>query len=299
MSKKKNAEPAQGAEAFEAYYGNLFGERWTALRQSFFEDPLYCAYPGMEDCSALKNSADPYFLDAGSAFAACCLPVDSAERILDMCAAPGGKTLMIASLMPEGAKMVSNEYSRDRYSRLQKVCADYLSPQVLENQKITCFDGATWCRFEPAAYDAILLDAPCSSERHVLNDPKYLEQWSPSRIKNLAVKQWSLLSSAYLSLKPGGWLLYSTCALSPKENDEVVLRLRKKYHDSSIAEIDFKTVKEKLLRLFGEDSVFAEDSLAPEKTEAGWHILPDVQKGAGPLFFSLIRKGQSDQDATE
>ena len=69
------------------------------------------------------------------------------------------------------------------------------------------------------------LDVPCSSERHVFADEKYLDMWSPSRIKSLAIEQWALLSSAYRLLRNDGFLLYSTCALNPKENDLFIVSL--------------------------------------------------------------------------
>ena len=107
---------------------------------------------------------------------------------------------------------------------------------INNNIQITGNDGSLICKKTDKKFDSILLDAPCSSERHVYNSPKHLEQWTASRVKNLSFTQWSLLSSAFLSLKEEGFILYSTCALAQEENDGVVKKLLKKYAKSDFEE---------------------------------------------------------------
>ncbi len=276
MSKKDQKK--SGAQAFDEYFYEFYAERWHDLKTAFAEDPAYVSFR--------KDNCQEYFLDSASGLAACCLPISSAFRILDMCAAPGGKSLVIASRMNQDASLKSNEFSKERYIRLKKNIEYCLPPSVSERVSVTCFDGATWCKFEKDSYDAILLDAPCSSERHVWNDPSYLKQWTPARIKNLAMKQWSLLSSAFLCLKSGGSLLYATCALSPDENDGPVRKLLKKYPDSMVKQIDFEEVENQYQRVFSIGS----NITSAEKTAYGYHILPDSNHGAGPLYFCLIQK---------
>lgn len=275
VAKKKDTVP--GDQAFDAYFQSFFGNRWDELKKSFATEPLYRTI-SHEGCSE-------YHLDAASALAACCLPVAGAERILDMCAAPGGKSLITASRMDPAAELKSNEFSKDRYIRLKKNMETCIPQEISQRVTVTCFDAATWCKFEKDIYDAILLDAPCSSERHVWNDMTYLKQWTPARIRNLAMKQWSLLSSAFLCLKSGGKMLYATCALSPDENDGPVKKLLKKYPEASVSPVSFEAAEEAFMGLFG-----AVSGLKPEQTEFGYHVLPDVNNGAGPLYFCLIEK---------
>ena len=109
--------------------------------------------------------------------------------------------MVLASLMEDGAFLRCNERSFERTKRLERVVQEHLSEEKRERVKISCGDGALLCKKESQSYDAILLDAPCSSERHVLNDPKYLAEWSPARVKSLAMQQWALLSSAYSYFK--------------------------------------------------------------------------------------------------
>jgi 16S rRNA C967 or C1407 C5-methylase (RsmB/RsmF family) len=264
---KKDKNTKTGVEAFEKYYSELYGERWASLRAALLDKSRQLEYSN----SLLK----PYYLDIGSVRAAMTLPLENAEKIADFCAAPGGKSLVIATLMMKNATLVSNERSRERKNRLKKVLDEHLKEDVRSRVSVLGFDASRWCNYERNAYDRILLDVPCSSERHVIADAKYLSQWSPARIRNLATTQWALLSSAFLVLKNGGYMVYSTCALSNAENDDVISKLIKKY-----PEVDIVPLEEK-----GENGL-----CDGEKTEYGIHVLPDKQNGAGPLFFSLIHK---------
>lgn len=265
----KQKDRRSGSELFESYYGDLFGDRWTHLRQSLLEEPVYLSYQA--------GGTEPYFLDPGSVLAAQSLPLSGAKRLLDMCAAPGGKTLVLANNMDGDARLDSNERSADRKQRLDHVVANSLPSEKAARVRTSCSDAATWCRRQRECYDRILLDAPCSSERHVLTDPKYLALWTPNRVKSLAMEQWALLSSGWRLLAKGGFLVYATCALSPKENDEVVGRLFEKFDDAVCSTIDFSAQP-------------IDCHLVPEKTKYGYQVLPDACAGAGPLYFALLQK---------
>ena len=285
MSKKStNAKASKqgklsGAEGFELYYSELYGQRWQALKESFAGEGSAVEYK-------ITGAEKSYFLDSASVLAALCLPLDGASDILDLCAAPGGKTLVLASRMPEDAQLSSNERSPERKHRLSVVVQTCLPPSVSERVKTSCSDGATWCTRQTECFDRILLDAPCSSERHVIADPKYLNSWSPSRIKTVTTEQWALLSSAYRLLRPEGILLYSTCALCPEENDGMIARLYKKFNkdDSAFTLLEPKPELSQI-------SAFTDITLPDyEKTEYGYMIMPDRQNGAGPIYFSIIKK---------
>lgn len=274
-------ETCSGEELFEQYYSELFGERWEKIKNAFQKEPDYCAI----GCS---GSEEKYYIDAASVLCAGCLPVVGAENILDMCAAPGGKTLIIASRMGENSVMLANERSKDRYCRLSKVIKTFLPESVSNRVGLSCADGSVLCRNEKnrERFDSILLDAPCSSERHVFNDRKYLAQWTKSRVKSLYMTQWSLLSSAFLMLKKDGHILYSTCALADEENDGVISRLLKKYDSATVLEIDIAEKKFELMNQF----CWLDHLPDTERTNFGYRILPDVSDGAGPIFFCLIKK---------
>lgn len=271
-----------GPEGFEAYYSELYGERWLNLKEAFSKENQAVEYhvPGAEKS---------YFLDSASVLAALCLPLENAENILDLCAAPGGKTLVLASRMSDNAKLSSNERSAERKHRLSVVVETCLPSTISERITVSCSDGSTWCTRQTECFDRILLDAPCSSERHVIADPKYLNTWSLSRIKTVSMEQWALLSSAYRLLEAGGILLYSTCALCPQENDEMIERLFKKFNKDNQSfellspEYNIEEIK----------SCCKIDVPDFEKTKYGYQILPDKQGGAGPIYFSIIKKLKS------
>ncbi len=286
----------RGGAGFEQYYSSLFGGRWPLLKEAL----LKAATP----VPFYAGGEETYYLDSASILAALTLPLEGAKNILDMCAAPGGKSLVLASRMEADARITCNERSFERCQRLRRVIATHLAEDVKERVTVTCGDAAVLCKKQGAVYDAILLDAPCSSERHVLTESKYLADWSPSRIKTLSMQQWALLSSAYRLLKEDGFILYSTCALNPLENSEVIQRLVKKFPDAllygrkEIAAIQETACKKNQSLLNGialpdYESVFAGDfsDVSDIKgPEIGFSILPDRQGGAGPIYFCLIKK---------
>ena len=262
-----------GSDGFDAYYSELYGDRWKNLKQSLYGESHYVEWKP-------DYTENTYFLDSASVLTAYSLPLANAKNILDMCSAPGGKSLILAHRMERTAQLLCNERSSQRRNRLVNVLNTHLSEEIRERVKVSSNDGSIMCKKESEAFDAILLDAPCSSERHVLTDTKYLDQWTSSRIKNLSIAQWALLSSAFRLLKTGGKLVYSTCALAKLENDEVVRKLTKKFDNAKVQQIDFSAIT----------SCCSHTLPIAEKTEFGYHVLPDTQNGAGPLYFSLIEK---------
>jgi 16S rRNA (cytosine1407-C5)-methyltransferase len=268
----KDAKPrgpagaAGGAEAFRQHYADIFGERWPALEAALAAEPDSVAFrPG--------GSPEPYYMDSASIFAAGSLELPPEGRILDACAAPGGKSLVLASRLAPGMSLVANELSADRRRRLRDVLDRHLSPDLRMRVQVTGRDAASLCRSMPSAFDAILLDAPCSSERHVLADAAALARWSPARVRGLAVRQWALLSSALIMLKEGGCLVYSTCALGAEENDRIAARAERKLGR----------------KIAFDRPVYAGPGEA-EETEYGIAVLPDRARGAGPMYVCRIRK---------
>lgn len=287
--KQSRPKKITGEQAFDSFYSALFGGRWEALKKALFSQPVY-AELSFEGCES-------YFLDPASIVAALCLPVSGPGKILDLCAAPGGKTLVLCGTSGSNVSLYANERSPSRKNRLSKVISSSLPAELSSRVKISCGDGCVWCRRESECYAGILLDAPCSSERYVLNDKKYLDKWSPSRIKSVCAEQWALLSCAYRLLQAGGHLLYATCALCPSENDMAVSRLAKKFPEAAVIreEAVRKTFLENKGALSARVSCPAGAEIErifslAERTESGFHILPDRANGTGPLYFSLIQK---------
>jgi 16S rRNA C967 or C1407 C5-methylase (RsmB/RsmF family) len=251
-----------GATRFNRFYESIYQERWPLLKEALLKESTPIALEGDND--------PPYYMDEASIIAASYLPVKSDDSLLDMCAAPGGKSLILASKLQNSGHLVCNDRSSTRRSRLHNVLHTYLQPSMVERVSITSHDATKWSLYETNAYDAILLDAPCSSERHVLQKKKALDQWSERRTKMLSIQQFAMLASALEAVKVGGYILYSTCSISPLENQQVVEKLEKKRKDRY-------------------EIVTLDDTIG-ERLSAGTIILPDVKDNLGPLYFCLIRR---------
>jgi 16S rRNA (cytosine1407-C5)-methyltransferase len=249
---------------FERYYSRLYGPRWGALKKSLLEQ-----YPGALFDEGLVR---PYRLNYASVLAARSLRLPENGLILDACAAPGGKSLVIAARMGAEAGLVANEFSRERRRRLEEVLAAHLDETVRRRVRVSGFDAAAWGgkKSEQGRFQAVLLDAPCSSEAHVLGKAAALAAWTPARPRFLARRQWALLSAAFRLLAPGGSLVYATCALTEEENDGVARRLPEKYGPQVEPE--------------------APDFAEGEKTAWGRIILPDQSGGLGPMYVARFRK---------
>ncbi len=264
-----------GKDGFEKYYKEKFNERWDGLKAALLAESKQVAYT--------ENLLQPYYLDYASIQAALALPKLEIGICLDMCAAPGGKTLVLSNTMGKDVEIIANELSADRRNRLINVLDEHLPAEKRQQIRVTGYDASKMSKYGQNLYDRILLDAPCSSERHVLQKEKYLIQWTENRIKGLAQRQWSLLSAAFLILKPQGYLVYSTCALSELENDGVLEKLLKKYKNS----VELIPAKNNKLSEIDKETTI---NTLYEKTKYGNIFLPDRAKGAGPIFFSVIKK---------
>ena len=265
MKKKKQ----NGAENFNNYYSLIYGERWDALKNAFTQKPDYFEIN--------KGLLAPYYIDKASLFPVKALDILPGQNILDMCAAPGGKTLLIALANGESGVVTANDRSASRRKRLISVLDASLPLDLRKTVKVTAHDASLWGLYEKNIYDRILLDAPCSSERHVYVSEPHLKLWSPSRIKQLASRQFAMLAAALDAVKPLGKIVYSTCSISSEENNGIIEKLFKK--------------REKLFKI--EDMVFdfgTDFEIKTEKSEFGYYILPDKNNGAGPMFFSVIVK---------
>ncbi len=307
MSSRGKAAP-DGAQRFEESYKIFFGDRWESLRESlkrsekqvlrknkFSNKPssfLGCQ-PFAPDIywqsldSPLRPERgddqllDAYIMDPASLAPVWALHVKPGQRVLDLCAAPGGKTLVLSEALflagESSGELVANDLSPDRRERLIKVLQQYIPRGIREGKIfVTGKDGVQFGLQQPESFDRILLDAPCSGERHLLENTEELEHWSPRRSEGLAMRQYSLLCSAWLALKPGGRIVYSTCALSELENDAVVRKFLKKKKPELIHSEEGASLSGALME-------------AAEKTEYGWHFLPD-RSGIGPIYFAVLEK---------
>ncbi|HIY47531.1 MAG TPA: rRNA cytosine-C5-methylase [Candidatus Alistipes faecigallinarum] len=140
-------------------------------------------------------------------------------RILDLCAAPGGKTTFYASLVGQTGLVVANEIDRRRAA----VLADNVRKWGLGNTAVTACDPQAVCDFE-AWFDVVAVDAPCSGEGMFRKDPEARAAWSEANVRMCAARQDTILREAWRALKPGGMLLYSTCTFNREEDEGALER---------------------------------------------------------------------------
>lgn len=276
-----------GMIEFEKFYSEMWGERWPDLlqaiqipekqvaRRNLFlagEGPLWLTdFDFKEIPRDSEGLLQYYVLDLASIYAAQALAVQPGDMVLDMCAAPGGKTLILAEALQDEGELSANEMSEARRDRLKKVIQQYIPRSVRDRVWITGKDGGKFALSHKDKFDRILVDAPCSGERHLLLNKTEMHEWKPARSEKLAQRQYALLTAALLAVRVGGRIVYSTCSISSWENDDVIARLLKKKA--------------------GQFSVVETDCPQPqaEKTQFGWQFLPDRSK-MGPIYYSVLQK---------
>ena len=161
------------------------------------------------------QQGDFYIQDPSTLLAVRELDPQPGETILDLCAAPGGKTAFIAQLMKNDGRIVAHDIAEERLKLVRENCA---------RLGISCVDTTTSLPFalSPLSYDKILVDAPCSNSGVLRRRVDLRWRIKPEEFHRLQVIQLGLLRCAASLLKPGGTLVYSTCSLEPEENSAVV-----------------------------------------------------------------------------
>ncbi len=157
-----------------------------------------------------------YLQDPSAMAVAGALEYKEDMRILDLCAAPGGKSGAVAARM-KGGLLLANDVSSARARALQH----NLERLGVGNAIITSLEPQALCSALPAYFDAVLIDAPCSGEGMFRKDPQAIADWSKEHVRACAQRQQAILESAWRAVAKGGQLVYSTCTFSREENEEV------------------------------------------------------------------------------
>ncbi len=181
------------------------------------------------------HDAGLYYLQEPSAMApAALLEPRPGERILDLCAAPGGKTTQIAGRMQNRGLLVCNEIHPKRAA----VLSGNVERLGIANALVLNEHPARLAERFPAFFDRVLVDAPCSGEGMFRKHDAAWADWSPETVAMCARRQAEILDSAAAMLRPGGRLVYSTCTFSPEENEGTVSAFLRRHPDFSVAAAD-------------------------------------------------------------
>ncbi len=148
-----------------------------------------------------------------------CTP-EMTVTLLDACAAPGGKTTAAIDALPEGSVVVANEYVPSRAAILRENAIKWGYPGIIVTRGDTRDIGKLHDTF-----DIVMADVPCSGEGMMRKDDDAVAQWSEGLIEECAERQWEIVCNLWNSLRPGGYMIYSTCTFNRRENEETVSRI--------------------------------------------------------------------------
>ncbi len=166
-----------------------------------------------------------YVQDPGAMATAECLDIQPDWWVLDLCAAPGGKTSQIKNKLGPNGLLIANEIIPSRC----KILTGNVERLGFTNMATTCLDPARLAALFPQTFDLIMVDAPCSGEGMFRKDDTAIREWSQENVLRCAARQKEILDRAVAALRPGGMIVYATCTFSLEENEMVVDHILKKY----------------------------------------------------------------------
>lgn len=237
---------------------------YLPTRPSFTFDPLFhagCYYPQEASSMFVEQVFKQY--------------VDGDVYVLDLCAAPGGKSTHIASLISDRSVLVSNEVIRTRAN----ILSENITKLGNQNVVVTNNDPADWGNIT-SFFDVMLVDAPCSGEGMFRKDADAVDEWSLSNVRLCKNRQQQILTNVWDTLKPGGILIYSTCTYNASENEDNVQWI-------------VETLNAEPLQLELDEEWGITGALKGNLPV--YRFLPHKTKGEG-FFMAVFRKTETDDD---
>jgi len=235
---------------------------YLSKRPSFTLDPLF-------------HAGAYYVQEASSMFLAAALQqtIDASQpiKVLDLCAAPGGKSTLIQSVISNDSLLVSNEVIKTRVTILSENIAKWGCDNVI----VTNNDPKDFQRLQNF-FDVIVVDAPCSGSGLFRKDPDAINEWSEQNVQLCGQRQQRILADIMPSLKEGGILIYSTCSYSKEEDEEIADWLTEKFRVESI-------------RLKVDTAWGIVETQSAKHYTYGYRFYPDKVKGEG-FFIAAFKK---------
>ncbi|XP_020033223.1 5-cytosine rRNA methyltransferase NSUN4 [Castor canadensis] len=229
---------------------------------------------------------DYYLLDAASLLPVLALGLQPGDIVLDLCAAPGGKTL---ALLQTGCcrNLAANDLSTSRTGGLQKVLHSYVPQDIREGNRVrvTSWDGRKWGELEGDTYDRVLVDVPCTTDRHSLREEEnnIFQRSRKKERQMLPMLQVQLLAAGLLATKPGGHVVYSTCSLSHLQNEYVVqgtMELLANQYSIKVQVEDMSHFR----KLFMDTFCFF------PSCQVGELVVPNLMANFGPMYFCKMQR---------
>lgn len=246
----------------------LLGESvgWCKWGRYLEQRPVFTLDPALHAGAYYVQEASSMFLEQAIVQTT---DVSKPVRVLDLCAAPGGKSTHLLSMLHPESMLVSNEVIRSRAA----ILAENIQKWGHSNVVVTNNDPEDFSRL-PGFFDVIVVDAPCSGEGLFRKDPQAIQEWSPANVELCAKRQRRILEDVWPALKTDGLLIYSTCTYNEHENEENLQWLSEQHSIESVA-----------LRI--DDSWSVEE--IRRKNLNGYRFYPHRVKGEG-FFLAAFRK---------
>lgn len=215
------------AEAFQSL--QLFDVQPTPFaKESFYIDAALSGV-GNHPCHL---SGMIYLQEPSASSAVSVLDPQENDWVLDLCAAPGGKSTQIAARLNNTGFLLSNEIENSRAN----ILLSNMERCGISEMMVTNASPAALCEHVKGWFDKVLVDAPCSGEGMFKKNAKALEDWSIEHVQACQSRQLHILDSAYEALKQGGILVYSTCTYAPEENEEVIQKFLAAHEDMELVD---------------------------------------------------------------
>ena len=247
---------------------NFFGDPvpWCLHGRYLQERPVFTLDPKLHAGAFYVQEASSMFVEQAVRQST---DLSKSLNVLDLCAAPGGKSTHLLSLLSKDSLLISNEVIRSRAT----ILSENIQKWGHDNVIVTHSDPSNFGRM-PGFFDLILLDAPCSGEGLFRKEPGAMREWSLPNVDHCSVRQKRILSDVWPALKPGGILIYSTCTYNEKENIENISW----HHSKNNAE----SIKLSLEKTWGISTTEKGDCI-------GYQLFPHRVNGEG-FFISVLKK---------
>lgn len=242
---------------------------WTRHGYYLPERPIFALDPAWHAGAYYVQEASSMMIEAAIPSELTASPI----LALDLCASPGGKSTHLSSLLHPHSLIVSNEVIKQRCKTLEENMTRWGNG----NSMITQLDPVVIGK-NSEFFDLILVDAPCSGEGMFRKDPNAIQEWSPDHVTMCANRQHRILQDIWPALKPGGFLIYSTCTWNPQEDEQQISRL--------LASTNAELVP-----------FSAQEEWGMTDIGSGYLSLPHKAKGEG-FFIALLRKPGTRSDRT-
>ena len=218
-----------------------------------------------------------YSQDAGAMATLSAVDIKEGAKVLDLCAAPGGKSTQAAAIIRDTGLIISNEFVPKR----AKILVGNFERMGIRNGIVTSLDTKEISKLYSAFFDLVIVDAPCSGEGMFRKDCPAIEEWSEDNVLLCRDRQLEILENAYSTVKNGGRLLYSTCTYSVEENEGVI-------SDFLSRHADFKLIEAKEeVRCRTADGIVIDGNCELKKCR---RFYPHISRGEGQFLAILERK---------